>query len=233
MLRWLKFGAVVLLVGCAPGTDDPLEPVNRPIHALNKGIDTVVLRPASQVYGAVVPPPAQDGIANFADNLGQPGEFVNYVLQGDIENAAHSFSRFLVNSTFGLAGLVDVAGRGGMTDRPTDFGMTLNKWGVPQGPYVEVPAFGPNTARSAVGIVADALLNPTRQLGAKERRVVLAATGLEIVDLRHRFKNVVDALLYESGDSYTALRDSYLQNRNRALGNEIDLDDLEDPYAFE
>jgi len=233
MLKWVLLVVVTGIAGCAPGGEDPLESVNRPIHALNKGIDQVVLRPVTVAYGAVVPPPAQDGISNFANNLGQPGQFVNYVLQGDIENAAHSFSRFLVNSTFGLAGLVDVAGNGGMTDRPTDFGMTLNKWGVPQGPYVEVPLFGPNTARSAVGIVADALLNPLGQLDAKERRVVLAATGLEIVDIRHRFKNVVDALLYESGDSYTALRDAYLQNRNRALGNEIELDDLEDPYAFE
>lgn len=233
MSRFAKFSAIVLLAGCAAGSEDPLEPINRPVHQLNKGLDTVLVRPASQAYGAIVPPEVQNGVRNFSNNLGQPTQFVNYVLQGNIENAAHSFARFAVNSTFGVAGLFDVAGRGGMTDRPTDFGATLNKWGVPQGPYIEVPALGPNTARSAVGIIADSLINPLRQLNAPERRIVLAATGLEIIDIRHRFRTVVNALLYESSDSYTITRDAYLQNRSRALGQEIQLEDLEDPYAFE
>jgi len=229
----MALGLCVGLVACAPGTEDPLEPINRPVHAFNKGVDTVILRPVSQVYGAVVPPPAQTGVSNFANNLGQPGNFVNYVLQGNLESAAHSFARFAVNSTFGLAGLVDVAGKGGMTDRPTDFGATLYTWGAPEGPYVEVPLYGGATTRQAVGTIADVLLDPLGRVGPKESRIVLAATGLEIVDLRHRFKTVVDALLYESSDSYAALRTAYLQRRRAELGQEVELEDLEDPYAFD
>lgn len=230
-MRYAKIGCVLILMGCAPGAEDPLEGFNRGAHGINKVVDEVVLKPASVVYGDLVPDPAKTGISNFANNLGQPGAFVNYVLQGDLENAAHAFARFAVNSTFGIAGLIDVAGKGGMTDRPTDFGATLHKWGVPEGPYVEVPVLGSNTVRSAVGIVADALLDPLGQLGSRERQVVLAATGLEIVDLRHRFSTVVDALLYESADSYTALRTAYLQRRRAELGQELELEDLEDPYA--
>lgn len=233
MYKAAKIGLVLGLAACAPGTEDPLEPINRPVHEFNKGVDSVLVRPVSQVYGAVVPPPAQDGVSNFANNLGQPSNFVNYVLQGDFENAAHSFARFAVNSTFGLAGLIDVASNGGMTDRPTDFGATLHRWGAPEGPYVEVPLYGGATSRQAIGTVVDVLLDPLGRVGAKERRIVMAATGLEIVDLRHRFRTVVDALLYESSDSYTALRTAYLQRRRAELGQEVELEDLEDPYAFD
>jgi len=120
-----------------------------------------------------------------------------------------------------------------MTDRPTDFGATLHRWGAPEGPYVEVPLYGGATSRQAIGTVVDVLLDPLGRVGAKERRIVMAATGLEIVDLRHRFRTVVDALLYESSDSYTALRTAYLQRRRAELGQEVELEDLEDPYAFD
>lgn len=233
MNRIAGISALLVLSACAAGSDDPLEPINRPVHALNKGVDTVLVRPASQVYGTVVPPPVQNGVRNFATNLGNPGAFVNYVLQGDLENAAYTFARFAINSTFGLAGLIDVAAMADSPDRPTDFGATLHKWGVQSGPYVEVPLFGPSTARDAVGILADAILNPVPRVSEEARRISLATTGLEIVDLRHRFRTVVDALLYESSDSYTALRNAHLQNRRRALGEELELEDLEDPYAFD
>lgn len=229
-----------LLTACAsteqfPGEAyDPLEPANRAVHALNKGLDTVALRPASQVYGAITPDPVEDMIQNAASNLGEPADALNKILQGDIVAALESVGRFGINSTIGILGFFDPAEQMGLEEKPTDFGETLSKWGVPEGAYVELPVFGPSTVRNATGRVVDFIIDPLGAVvKAPESDYVLGARVLEVVDLRHRYAVAIDPVLYGSADSYIASRNAYLQSRRGALKGPTDETDLEDPFAFE
>ena len=116
----------------------------------------------------------------------------------------------------------------------TDFGLTLANWGVEEGPYLELPLFGPSTARDAVGIVVDAALQPTTYITGGAEITVAAATvrALDIVDKRNRNKRLIDDVLYRSEDSYVSLRTAYIQNRRRqASGGETNVDDLPDLFA--
>lgn len=226
----------LFLAGCAAdgGDNDPLRPVNLAVHGVNKGLDTVVLRPASKVYGAVLPQEVQNSVRNGAANLSLPGDVVNHALQGQIGTAARMTGRFVMNSTIGIAGLFDPATNAGLPADDTDFGETLAVWGVGEGPYVELPVFGPSTARGAVGKVVDIAFDPLSHLaGPRESDVILAAKALEIVDTRHRLGEVLDSTLYDSADSYEAAKQAYLANRRRNLKGGTTDEDLEDPFAFD
>lgn len=222
--RFIAAAFALCLAGCASGPpgsglDDPLEGVNRGVHAFNKGLDTVALRPASRVYGTVVPEPMRQGVDNFSDNLGTPGLIVNNALQGDLESAAVNTGRFLVNSTFGLVGIFDVATGLGTDERDTDFGETLHVWGVGEGAYVELPVFGPSTTRDTAGLVVDILIDPLDAvLDVPESNWRLSARAGEIANTRYRFGDTVDGILYDSADSYAQSRLIYLQNRRFELG---------------
>ena len=232
---------VFVLGGCAstsPNIDDvndPFEPTNRAIHGFNKGVDTVVLRPASSVYGAITPDPVERAIANGASNLSLPSDIINHTLQGDIGSAFKMTGRFLINSTVGLLGLFDPATELNLADDSTDFGETLHVWGVSEGPYVELPLLGPSTARDATGRIADIALNPLGYLlPSQELEYTYVVRGLDILGMRHRSKDIIDPVLYGSEDSYSAARVGYLLNRRNALqGGVINEDDLDDPFAFD
>ena len=224
MIRFITIAALALLAGCASspdstGVNDPYEGLNRSVHSFNKAVDTVALRPVSQVYGTVVPGPVRTGVDNVADNLGLPGAIVNNTLQGDLGAAATNTGRFLVNSTFGFVGLFDVAGELGVPAQDTDFGETLHVWGVGEGPYVERPILGPSTTRDSVGYVVDLFLDPLDAvLSSPESDYRLAARVGELTNTRYRFGDTVDGVLYESADSYAQSRLIYLQNRRFELG---------------
>lgn len=239
-----RFGgtvAVLMLAGCASGPSsdgvyDPLEPMNRAVHGVNKGLDTVALRPASKVYGTVVPEPVRQGVSNVADVLDLPGVMVNQLLQGRVGDAATNSLRLGVNVTAGLGGLFDVASVLGMPETDADFGQTLAVWGVGEGPYVELPLFGPSNARDSVGRVVDMAMNPLNNVfDGDDANAVLGVEVLSQLNDRYRYSNTVDSLLYESADSYSQLRLMYQQNRRFDLGKtspsggETD-DDFIDPY---
>ena len=229
----------ILLSACTDTTGvgqsaaDPYESQNRAIHAFNKSADRNVLKPASTAYAVVVPSPVRKGLSNGVSNLGQPVKFVNHVAQGDFDDAARTFLRFAVNSTFGLGGLLDPAADGGLYDRPTDFGETLAVWGVREGAYLELPLLGPSSERDLAGKVVDFAINPVRNfVEAPESNYILAAQVLSVLQARHEYADIIDALLYESTDSYSAARIAYLQNKARAVGGQsVTEDNLEDPYA--
>ena len=240
--------ASFFLSACGPapqatGINDPIEPMNRAIHGVNKGLDTVIVRPGSNVYG-FVPEPIRQGVSNVADTLEVPGNMANHLLQGRVDQAGSNFFRFGVNVIFGLGGLFDVASEAGIPRDSTDFGETLHVWGVGEGPYVEVPLFGPSTARDAVGLVVDFAMNPVGQVANGDAAV--AATAAQILarlNDRERYSNTVDSILYDSADSYAQARLLYLQNRRFELsrgtsapGTDAGTDDgfidpYEDPYA--
>ncbi len=158
--------AVLALSACsAPASRDavydPAQPFNCMSHGVNKGVDRVLLRPASQLYAAAVPTPVAAGVNNLASNLSEPSAVVNDVLQGNLEDGIHTTFRFLLNSTVGFAGLFDVASSIGLEKRESDFGETLHVWGAGEGAYLELPFLGPSTTRDFVGVVVDGAMNPT------------------------------------------------------------------------
>ncbi len=233
-------GAFLGIAACAPDNpQDPLEPFNRNMHALNKGLDKVILRPASRALDAVTNEEAQDSIANFADNLNEPANAANHLLQGDIDAAFKNASRFVLNSTLGAGGLADSAAYLGLMPNPTNFGQTLAKWGVAEGPYIELPVFGPNTARSTVGLAIDTLYDPFNYyLSAEELDYLTYIKVLKRINARAKYGNLFDMILYQSPDSYSATRLAYLQNQRATVEkvteeSESKTVELENFYDFE
>ena len=215
----LAVPALGLLAGCATApavapdaVADPFEVQNRQMHALNKGVDRAVLRPASRVWGGAVPPPVRRVAVNAAENLDTPGHVLNDLLQGEVDDAVHNLFRFAINSTLGIAGLFDPATSMGLEARESDFGQTLHVWGAGEGVYVELPVFGPRTERDAWGTAVDIALNPARVLLPAETPR-LEARAVELLDARHSLGSTIDGVLYDSADSYAQSRSIYLQNR--------------------
>ena len=138
---------------------DPWEPLNRNIYEFNAGFDTYVFLPATRAYETVLPSPVRSGVTNVIRNLNEFGVLVNCVLQGKMEKSAITTSRFLINTTFGLGGLMDVASNNPDLQRQSeDFGQTLGFWGVGNGPYFVMPFLGPSNLRDTVGFGGDFLL---------------------------------------------------------------------------
>lgn len=231
------FLVLVAIVACSPKpapplSSDPLEAQNREVHLTNRDIDRVFLRPTSNAYGTALPAPVRQGVGNFASNLNLPGMVLNDLLQFRIEDAGANTFRFLVNSTFGFGGLLDVATEAGLAERSTDFGETLYRWGAPEGNYVELPFVGPSTERHAVGRVVDTIINPVNLVLPSPESGYATASGVAArFGDRYRLSDFVDSILYESEDSYAQARLLYLQNRRFKLsGQEEAAPDYFDPY---
>ena len=212
--------------------NDPHEAQNRGIHEFNKELDTLVLRPAGNVYVRYVPQPVAIGVSNFAGNMGLPGAVLNDIFQLKIDDAAQNTGRFLLNSTVGLLGVLDPASQMGLLEKPTDFGATLNFWGMPEGDYIELPVLGPSTDRDMVGKAVDFFIDPT-WLFVPRPLVYLsygASVGATVGD-RGRYSETIDSILYDSADGYAQARLLYLENRRYQLGQPAMTDTFEDPYA--
>lgn len=210
---------------------DPYEKANRVSHAFNKGADRVFFRPASQVYGNVVPGPVRTGLSNAADNLDTPRSVVNDVLQGQGEDAVHNTFRFLLNTTMGVFGVFDVASSFGLERRKTGFGDTLAVWGVPEGAYLETPLLGPSTERDSVGRIVDILANPIGAVLGDDGDEIAATTSLpSVLNSRFEFADTVDGILYDSADSYAQLRLFYLESRRFELAGQTSAGNAFDPY---
>lgn len=210
---------------------DPFEQSNRINHERNKKIDRAVLRPIARGYSAFVPDDVETVVSNFATNLSLPGAMVNSAMQGNGVGLTSDFYRFLVNSTVGLGGLIDVATDINMpTATNADFGQTLYKWGVHEGPYIEILLLGPSTSRAAVGRVADMFTNPVRYALEDPATYYASATRVsQGLSARGRYSESIDSVLYDSADSYAATRSLYLQNRRFKVG-EGGTDNYLDPY---
>ncbi len=141
-------------------TNDPFEPTNRFFYRVNDGALTYVLAPAARGYNAAVPRPVRGGIHNLLNNIGQPVQFVNDVLETKPRRAGDTFMRFAINTTLGVGGIFDVARRVGYPDHDADGGLTLAIWGLPAGPYLYLPLYGPSGLRDGVGRGLDAASSP-------------------------------------------------------------------------
>ena len=204
---------------------DPIEPINRAIFSFNNVADRIVLEPISKGYREL-PSPVQSGISNFLSNLRAPLVVINQILQGQIENAAQSTGRFVVNSTVGVFGLIDVAEKIGMEEKEEDFGQTLATWGVGDGFYIVLPLFGPSNLRDTTGMVMTMMTDPINAYAVSEGEgwIVPMRTAVNAVDQRSKIIDEVNALRDNSVDYYAAVRSSYYQNRNAAINN---IDDSE------
>ncbi|MCO1335825.1 VacJ family lipoprotein [Microbulbifer sp. OS29] len=200
--------------GGAEGEDlslrDPWEGFNRAIFSFNDGADRYVLKPAAVSYRQITPIFVQYGVSNFFDNLREVTNTFNDVLQGKLGQAGNDAGRFLVNSTVGIAGVLDVAQHMGLEQGDgEDFGQTLAVWGVPSGPYLVLPLLGPSTVRDTPARVVDYYTNPLSYVDHDPTRYTLKAT--DIIQSRASLLQA-ESLLH--GDRYVLLRDAYLQRRD-------------------
>lgn len=214
--RTLMLAAVVatLSAGCATtvtSPQDPLEGYNRAMFSFNEGVDKAVIKPVAQTYQAVLPSPVRTGISNVFGNLGDPWIGLNNLLQGKVADALSDMMRFLFNSTFGFAGLLDIASEMGFPKHDEDFGQTLGRWGVGDGAYVVLPFLGPRTLRDAVALPADMAADAVGGVGDIPTRNTL--TGLRIVNTRASLLGIDKTLNEGTLDKYSYVRDFYLEQR--------------------
>jgi phospholipid-binding lipoprotein MlaA len=191
----LALPLLVQLGGCATGPNrnpaDPLEPFNRATYRFNDALDRTIAQPVARGYNRVVPRPARTGVSNVFSNLGDFVVMLNDFAQLRLTDGMNDLTRFAVNSTFGIFGLLDIATPAGIPKRDTDFGLTLGHYGVPSGPYLVLPLFGPSTFRDAA--------------------------GLDFVSTRARYLNATNLLEEAALDKYLFVRDAYLGQRRAKL----------------
>lgn len=209
---------------------DPYEEFNRDIFSANQAVDGAVIRPVADGYRAIAPAPVRQGVTNFFSNLSEPWSFVNNVLQARPERALRNLGRFVLNSTIGIGGLIDVASAIGIEPAPEDFGQTLAVWGVGDGGYRVLPLFGPSTSRGIVGRIVDIVANPTTIFMQRELNFSTGAMwALRAGELVNTRANVTDAggdaFLESSVDPYAAARSAFFQQREAAILN-YDVDEL-------
>jgi phospholipid-binding lipoprotein MlaA len=203
---------------------DPWEGINRPLYALNEVFDGYLVRPVAVTYDNVVPVFAKRGVRNFLNNLDDVNVIANDLLQLKMDSALRDSGRFLLNTTAGMGGFLDVASELGLYKNYEDFGQTLGHWGVGDGGYLVIPFLGASTVRDTVGMVPDMLLNPVYWVTDSKTRSALFA--IDTVDTR------VSYLAAESmitGDEYEFVRNAYLQRREY-LVNDGEVYDEFDEY---
>jgi phospholipid-binding lipoprotein MlaA len=218
------FSLLLLLVlsGCA-STDrinDPLESFNRPMQTFNDNVDTYAIKPIAEGYAYVFPEFFRKSLRNAYDNIAYPIVFINQFLQGKWETGLMDVTRFLFNSTFGLAGLFDIATEVGLPAHNEDFGQTFAVWGFDDSPYLVLPLLGPMTIRDGVGNVAGYFTYPISYIEDDTLRWSLFGTGV-IVE-RERLLEKEKLIV---GDRYLFIRDAYLQRRQFLINDGQDEDD--------
>lgn len=207
---------VMLATGCATlDNKDPLETVNRGVYEFNDVADNAVFKPVAKVYKAITPSPIRKGVNNFFNNLRSITTVVNDILQLKFAHAFTDAGRFVINSTFGLAGFIDVAGMDGIPARTEDFGQTLGHWGVGNGAYIVLPFIGPSSVRDTTGFIFDATTSDpityTHNIG--EVRLHNQLRAMQFLDIRTELLDAKEIVDGASLDAYAFTRDAYLQRR--------------------
>ena len=220
----LALAAAVLLVGCASGPNanprDPLEPFNRGVSDFNDVVDSAVLKPVATVYRDVTPDLVRTGVNNFFENLRDVWSFVNATLQLKPQPAAENGLRVGVNTVFGFGGVLDIASEMGIERTRLDFGQTLGRWGVPSGPYLVLPIFGPSSIRDAAGFGVETSGDLVSRLDSIPTRNALYA--LRAVETRANLLRATTMLEGAALDKYSFTRDIYLQRRASQIDDLID-----------
>ena len=198
---------------------DPFEDINRLTFEINETLDEVIARPTANFYSKF-PTPIKKGVTNLFDNLEEINTSVNQALQGKPLTALNDISRFVINSTIGIAGIFDVATAMGLKRHEEDFGQTLAVWGVPAGPYVMLPVLGPHTVRDLLGRPVSSFLSVTFHM--TESDVNFGLNMIDALETRERLLEVESLL---SGDKYYFVRDSYIQYLDYEIKDGINVQD--------
>jgi phospholipid-binding lipoprotein MlaA len=200
--------------------DDPWEPFNQAMFTFNLKLDEYVLRPVATAYDSVMPDAAQRGVQRFFKNLGIAERLANNLFQGKLEGAGRETGRFLVNTTLGCVGFLDVADSAfGWKESPEDFGQTLAVYGVENGPYLVLPFYGPSTVRDTAGLVVDSALNPMNYL-LSTVEVIAIKGGVAVasaVNTRSLNLELFEDVDRYSLDLYGAVQDGYMQRREQVI----------------
>lgn len=198
--------------------DDPLEGFNRKVFNFNERLDENLIKPVAQTYKDVTPNIVQTGVSNFFSNAGDVWTAVNNVLQGNFAHGVNDFMRFLINTTMGIGGLIDVASEGGMPKHRADFGQTLGVWGVPAGPYVVLPVLGASTLRDSlatpIDFKGDILFSQT------PTSVKNVGSVLRVVDKRASVLDAANLIEEAALDKYVFIRGAYLQRRQSQINKD-------------
>ena len=198
---------------------DPFEDINRLTFEINETLDEIIARPTANFYSKF-PTPIKKGVTNLFDNLEEINTSVNQALQGKPLTALNDISRFVINSTIGIAGIFDVATAMGLKRHEEDFGQTLAVWGVPAGPYVMLPVLGPHTVRDLLGRPVSSFLSVTFHM--TESDVNFGLNMIDALETRERLLEVESLL---SGDKYYFVRDSYIQYLDYEIKDGINVQD--------
>lgn len=216
MRALLAIALLALASGCAstggaPPQKDPWERFNRGTHEFNDGLDRLLLKPAAQAYVEGVPGFAQEGVSNFFANVADVGTGLNNLLQGKFADGASDLARFAVNTVVGIGGLWDVASPMGLEKHDEDFGQTLGRWGVPSGPYLVLPVFGPSTLRDAPARFVEPSLYYNGEIADTAVRGGVAVVN--VLQVRAGLLKAERILDEAALDRYTFTRDAWLQRR--------------------
>lgn len=231
-IRLLLLAAAGLLCACAalpPGERDPrdrFERANRAVYRFNDALDRHIAHPLATGYVKVVPRPVRTGVSNFFHNLTYPTVIVNDLLQVKLKSFASDTTRLVVNSTIGIGGLFDPATQIGLPTGDEDFGQTLGKWGLPAGPYMVLPIFGPSSVRDTVGFVGDQFTDPKSYVN--NIYLSLGLNGMSLLDRRAELL-ATDDVLSRAYDPYVFMRNAYLQRRDYQVKDGSPSDDVELP----
>jgi phospholipid-binding lipoprotein MlaA len=224
-VRAFQFGklavAAMLLAGCTtvqtPTKGDPLEGLNRTIFTVNDKLDQYALKPVAKGYVFITPQPVRDSVTNFFSNIGDVYIAANNLLQLKITDGVEDIMRIVINTVFGVGGLFDVATLAKLPKHDNDLGLTLGHYGVPAGPYLVLPLFGPSTVRDAVGSIGNYYVNPLSYIHPDG--LSWALYGINVVNTRANLLNASDVLEGAALDKYSFVRNAYLQRRQYLLSD--------------
>ena len=220
----LMVAGILMVTGCATQANrDPLEGINRGVYKFNDVTDKVVFKPVATVYKAITPSPIRKGVNNFFNNIGSVISTVNNLLQFKFSDAFTEAGRFVINSTFGIAGLIDVAGMDKIPVHKEDFGQTLGKWGAGNGAYLVLPFLGPSSVRDTAGLVVDIYAFDPITYVHREGEVAAhhVLRGVQFLDKRTELLDAKDIVDDASLDPYAFMRDAYLQRRNTQINDGV------------
>jgi len=217
--RALLLAVVLALGGCATtearNPRDPWEPFNRHVYNFNEGLDNILLKPVATLYREKVPPLVRTGVANFFGNASDAWSAVNSLLQGRLPDFEENLARFHVNTMFGVLGIFDVASDLNIERHREDFGQTLGRWGMPAGPFLMLPFFGPSTLRDTAALPVDRYYDVIRLIPGDVLRDMTYVVNA--VDKRANLLRVSSVLEEAALDRYSFTRDAYLQRRRAEI----------------
>ena len=213
-----------------PEPGDPLERANRVSHRFGLFLDKAVLGPIARAYVRFTPSPVRTGVTNFIDNLTYPNVILNDFLQGKVEQGFQDSVRFVINTTFGLVGFIDVASSMGLERHEEDFGQTLAVWGVKEIAYLDLPVFGPNSVRDVTNVPIAWQTSLIALADASGLAVPVAVLGL--VNSRANASGMIEFRDRVALDSYVFTREAYRRRRNHLILDGEVPEDEEDFYSF-